>query len=93
MITWGLIAGGGTAARHDAPPQFYLVRFLLGLGEAGFFPGVIIYLTHWFPSREAGPARPLSLFSSSRTPVAQMLGPKITGRASPRAARRRCWGR
>jgi ACS family tartrate transporter-like MFS transporter len=52
------------------------VRFLLGLGEAGFFPGVIIYLTHWFPSRDR--ARALSLFVIA-TPVAQMLGPKITG--------------
>ena len=32
--------------------QFYSVRFLLGLAEAGFFPGVIVYLTHWFPSRD-----------------------------------------
>lgn len=74
MITWGLIAAG--TAFVTTPMQFYGVRFLLGLGEAGFFPGVIIYLTHWFPSRERG--RALALFLVA-TPVAQMLGPKITG--------------
>jgi ACS family tartrate transporter-like MFS transporter len=74
MITWGLIAAG--TAIVTAPMHFYVVRFLLGLGEAGFFPGIIIYLTHWFPKQER--ARALSLFLIA-TPVAQMLGPKITG--------------
>jgi ACS family tartrate transporter-like MFS transporter len=74
MITWGLIAAG--TALVKTPMQFYAARFLLGLGEAGFFPGVIIYLTHWFPARER--ARALALFLVA-TPVAQMLGPKITG--------------
>jgi ACS family tartrate transporter-like MFS transporter len=74
MITWGLIAAG--TALVKTPVQFYVVRFLLGLGEAGFFPGVIIYLTHWFP--KADRARALSIFLVA-TPVAQMLGPKITG--------------
>jgi ACS family tartrate transporter-like MFS transporter len=74
MITWGLIAAG-TAFVTNAT-QFYIVRFLLGLGEAGFFPGIIIYLTHWFPSKDR--ARALSVFLVA-TPVAQVLGPKITG--------------
>jgi ACS family tartrate transporter-like MFS transporter len=74
MITWGLIAA--STAFVKTPTQFWMVRFLLGLGEAGFFPGVIIYLTHWFPSRERG--RALSLFLIA-TPIAQILGPKITG--------------
>ena len=74
MITWGLIAA--STALVSSPAQFYAVRFMLGLGEAGFFPGVIIYLTHWFPSRDR--ARALSVFLVA-TPVAQMLGPKITG--------------
>jgi ACS family tartrate transporter-like MFS transporter len=74
MITWGLIAA--CTAWVSSPTQFYVVRFLLGLGEAGVFPGVIIYLTHWFPSRER--ARALAVFLVA-TPVAQMLGPKITG--------------
>jgi ACS family tartrate transporter-like MFS transporter len=74
MITWGLIAAG--TAFVKTPTQFWVVRFLLGLGEAGFFPGIIIYLTHWFPSRDR--ARALSRFLIA-TPVAQILGPKITG--------------
>jgi ACS family tartrate transporter-like MFS transporter len=74
MITWGIVAA--CTALVKSPTQFYAVRFLLGLAEAGFFPGVIIYLTHWFPSRDR--ARALSVFLVA-TPVAQMLGPKITG--------------
>ncbi len=74
MITWGIIAAG--TALITTSTQFIAARFLLGLGEAGFFPGVIIYLTHWFPKRER--ARALSIFVMA-TPVAQMLGPKITG--------------
>src|SRR5256884_236932 len=46
MISWGVIAilTGFVQTKN----QFYLLRFLLGLGEAGFFPGVIVYLSHWF---------------------------------------------
>ncbi len=50
MITWGIIAA--LTAFVTEPWQFYTVRFFLGLAEAGFFPGVIVYLTHWFPSRD-----------------------------------------
>jgi ACS family tartrate transporter-like MFS transporter len=49
MITWGLVATG--MAFISGPHSFYLLRFLLGLGEAGFFPGILLYLTFWFPSR------------------------------------------
>ncbi len=55
--------------------QFYLVRFLLGLAEAGFFPGVIVYLTHWFPSRDR--ARALAWFFVA-TPIAQIVSPKLS---------------
>src|SRR3954470_10563094 len=48
MISWGIVAG--LTAFVKTPMQFYGVRFLLGLAEAGFFPGVIVYLTHWFPA-------------------------------------------
>ena len=51
------------------------VRFLLGLAEAGFFPGVIVYLTHWFPVRDR--AQALSWFFIA-TPVAQFISPKIS---------------
>jgi ACS family tartrate transporter-like MFS transporter len=53
--------------------QFYAVRFLLGLAEAGFFPGIIVYLTHWFPSRDR--ARALAFFFVA-TPVAQIISPQ-----------------
>lgn len=55
--------------------QFYLVRFLLGLAEAGFFPGVVVYLSHWFPARDRG--RALALFFVA-TPVAQIIGPLLS---------------
>jgi MFS transporter, ACS family, tartrate transporter len=60
--------------------QFYLVRFLLGLAEAGFFPGVIVYLTHWFPARDRTKA--LSYFFIG-TPVAQIVSPKICNALLP----------
>lgn len=55
--------------------QFCGVRFLLGLAEAGFFPGVIVYLTHWFPSRDR--TRALAAFLIG-TPIAQMIGPPLS---------------
>ncbi len=55
--------------------QFYAIRFLLGLAEAGFYPGVIVFLTHWFPVRDR--ARALAYFFVA-TPIAQMISPKIS---------------
>src|SRR5947208_16097158 len=49
MITWGIFAGA-TAFVTDAT-SFGIVRFLLGVAEAGFFPGLVLYFTYWFPSR------------------------------------------
>src|SRR5580658_2767857 len=54
MLTWGLLAMGMMFVR--TPVQFYVMRFLLGLAEAGFFPGVIYYLTLWFPAQHRGKA-------------------------------------
>lgn len=47
LVTWGLCSMA--MAFTSTPAEFYLLRFLLGLAEAGFFPGVIVYFTHWFP--------------------------------------------
>ena len=47
MLTWGILALGMMFVR--TPMQFYTMRFLLGMAEAGFFPGVLFYLTQWFP--------------------------------------------
>jgi MFS transporter, ACS family, tartrate transporter len=73
MISWGVMAA--LTAVVKTPLQFYVVRFLLGLAEAGFFPGIIVYLTHWFPSRDR--ARALAYFFVA-TPVAQVVSPKIS---------------
>ncbi|MFA6543997.1 MAG: MFS transporter [Limisphaerales bacterium] len=73
MITWGIVAALTALVR--TPSQFYGVRFFLGLAEAGFFPGIIVYLTHWFPGRDR--AKALAWFLVA-TPFAQILSPKIS---------------
>ncbi len=73
MISWGIVAA--LTALVKTPMQFYVVRFFLGLAEAGFYPGVIVYLTHWFPVRDR--ARALALFFVA-TPIAQIISPKIS---------------
>jgi ACS family tartrate transporter-like MFS transporter len=78
MVSWGLMAG--LTAAVTTPLQFYGVRFLLGLAEAGFFPGVIVYLTHWFTAKDRSKA--LSYFLIA-TPFAQMLNPKISNLMLP----------
>ncbi|HKQ38310.1 MAG TPA: MFS transporter [Verrucomicrobiae bacterium] len=73
MITWGFMAALTAAVK--TPFQFYSVRFLLGLSEAGFFPGVIVFLSHWFTSRDR--ARALATFVVA-TPVAEVISPKVS---------------
>lgn len=73
MISWGVVAA--LTAFVKTPLQFFTVRFFLGLAEAGFFPGVIVYLTHWFPSRDR--ARALAWFFVA-TPIAQIISPKLS---------------
>jgi ACS family tartrate transporter-like MFS transporter len=73
MLTWGVMATLTAAVK--TPFQFYVVRFLLGLAEAGFFPGVIVYLTHWFPRRDRAKAFAIFLIA---TPVAQVISPKLS---------------
>ncbi len=72
MISWGVISS--LTAFVATPAQFYGARFLLGLAEAGFFPGVIIFLTRWFPARDR--ARALALFLMA-TPIAQVVSPIV----------------
>ena len=74
LITWGIVAML-TGAVHSVA-QFYVARFLLGAAEAGFFPGIVLYLTYWFPQREQ--ARAISLFVTA-LPVASILGAPISG--------------
>lgn len=61
MVTWGIISSAMMLA--STPGMFYLLRFLLGIAEAGFFPGIILYLTYWFPS--ARRARVVALFMTA----------------------------
>jgi len=73
MLTWGLVSVG-MAFVHNAT-TFYLLRFLLGAAEAGFFPGIIYYLTQWFPARER--ARAVALFMTG-TAIAGVIGGPIS---------------
>lgn len=74
LITWGSVAmlTGFVHTVH----QLYIVRFLLGLAEAGYFPGIALYLTHWFPQREQ--ARAIALLMAAN-PVSTILGAPISG--------------
>ena len=61
MLTWGVLSTSMIFV--SSPASFYTLRFLLGAAEAGFFPGLILYLTYWFPSRER--ARAVALFMTA----------------------------
>ena len=74
MITWGIVASA--TAFIQGPRSFYLVRFLLGLAEAGFFPGMILYLTYWFPARHR--ARTVALFMTA-TAVSGVISGPVSG--------------
>jgi ACS family tartrate transporter-like MFS transporter len=74
LITWGLVTT--LVALIHTPRQFYGARFLLGAAEAGFFPGIIVYLTHWF--RHEDRARAGALFMTA-IPVANVLGSPLAG--------------
>jgi len=73
MITWGILAG--FTAMVTGPTSFAIVRFLLGVAEAGFFPGIILYFTYWFPSHHH--ARIVSGFLVG-LPVAVAIGAPIS---------------
>ncbi len=73
LISWGIVAA--LTAWVTTPLQFYVVRFLLGVAEAGFFPGVIVFLTHWFPKRDRTKALALFFIGS---PIAQIVAPRIS---------------
>lgn len=70
MLTWGVLAIGMMFVR--TPYQFYAMRFLLGMAEAGFFPGVLYYLTQWFPANMR--ARTISRFYVSLPLSAVFMG-------------------
>ncbi len=74
LITWGILATL-TGFVHTVH-QLYVLRFLLGLAEAGFFPGIVLYLTYWFPQREQ--AQAVALFQTA-LPFTSILGAPVSG--------------
>ncbi len=74
MITWGLMSAAFMFVK--TPASFYTMRFLLGVAEAGFYPGVILYMTYWFPARRR--ARIIAMFMSA-IPVAGIFGNPLSG--------------
>ena len=74
MLSWGIVSAAMAFAR--GPVSFGVLRFLLGVCEAGFFPGVMLYLTYWFP--QTSRARFNALFLAA-IPVSSVLGSPVSG--------------
>jgi MFS transporter, ACS family, tartrate transporter len=74
MVTWGIISA--LMALVSGPTSFYVLRFLLGVAEAGFFPGIILYLTYWYPAEYR--ARMLAAFAIA-VPISTVIGAPISG--------------
>jgi MFS family permease len=74
LISWGLVSCATLAV--TGPWSFYAVRILLGVAEAGFFPGIVLYLTAWFPARERAKAMAWFMIAS---PGAGIIGNPISG--------------
>jgi ACS family tartrate transporter-like MFS transporter len=74
MVTWGMVSA--SSALVSGPYSFYALRFMLGVAEAGFFPGIILYLTFWYPAKYR--ARVMSAFILG-APLSAVLGGPICG--------------
>ncbi len=74
MITWGILAS--MTGLVQSARQLYYARFFLGLAEAGFFPGMIVYLTHWFRAKDR--AQAVALFMTA-IPISQLIGAPVSG--------------
>jgi MFS transporter, ACS family, tartrate transporter len=74
LITWGFVTILVSAVH--TPGQFYLARFLLGVAEAGFFPGIVVYLTHWF--RYEDRAKAAAMFMAA-IPMSSVIGSPLSG--------------
>jgi MFS transporter, ACS family, tartrate transporter len=74
MVSWGIISG--CMVLVTGPWSFCVVRFLIGAAEAGFFPGVVLYLTYWFPKRYR--ARYVGMFALG-IPLASVIGSPVSG--------------
>ena len=74
MITWGLLSGAMIFV--SGPISFYVTRFLLGAAEAGFFPGIVLYLTYWFPARRRAA---MMAFFMAAVPLSGVVGGPFSG--------------
>lgn len=74
MVTWGLVSAAMMYAQTEW--VFYALRFLLGVAEAGFYPGVLLYLTYWFPAKQR--ARATGLFYLG-VPLSLVVGSPLSG--------------
>jgi MFS family permease len=74
MIAWGIASMSTLLV--STPTEFYVARFLLGVAEAGFFPGVLLYLTYWFPSAQRGRITALLM---SAAPLSGIVGGPLSG--------------
>ena len=74
MITWGILAVITGFIKTSG--QFYLIRFLLGAAEAGFFPGIIIYLSHWFRAEDRAKAVAMLMIG---IPISSIVGSPLSG--------------
>ncbi len=74
MVTWGLVSAGMMFV--NTPLQFYIMRFLLGVAEAGFFPAILLYISQWFPSSRG--AKVTALFMAA-VPMSGVIGAPLSG--------------
>jgi ACS family tartrate transporter-like MFS transporter len=74
IISWGILATFTGFIQNSM--HFYVVRFMLGLAEAGFFPGIIVYLSHWFRYRDR--AKAVAMFMTA-IPISYIFGAPISG--------------
>ncbi|MBV8913516.1 MAG: MFS transporter [Acetobacteraceae bacterium] len=74
MITWGIISA--LMVMVHSPASFYILRFLLGVAEAGFIPGILLYLTYWYPARRRGKITAIFL---AAIPTATIIGGPLSG--------------
>ncbi|MDE1180399.1 MFS transporter [Paraburkholderia sp.] len=74
MVTWALVSAASLFV--TTPAAFYTMRFLLGVAEAGFFPGIVLYLTYWYPSTRRGRINALFMIG---IPIAGVLGGPLSG--------------
>lgn len=74
MLFWGICSTGMMFAQNST--QFYVLRFLLGMAEAGFFPGILVYINRWFPARYRGK---ITAMFTLAVPMASIFGGPLSG--------------